>query len=179
MPLASLSLPRRRARRLGRTALTNPTAVFGRAVGRGPTRDRVAYLTSMTARTRRHRLDFSTRRGRGACRAFFMVGGHVRRLSDVAARVAAAGHEVGNHTLRHRAPFPRPTRDPRGLRAHARVSSRQRHAAAHLSRAPHGLSQPFVGVATRVSAYVFGWTFGVWDSDRRVSAEESEPACAA
>ena len=40
-------------------------------------------------------------------------------------------------------------------------------------RAPHGYRNPFVGVATRRLGYtVFGWTFGVWDSDPRVSAEE-------
>jgi len=40
-------------------------------------------------------------------------------------------------------------------------------------RAPHGYRNPFVGVATRRLGYtVFGWTFGVWDSDPRVSADE-------
>src|SRR2546427_299637 len=40
-------------------------------------------------------------------------------------------------------------------------------------RAPHGYRNPFVGVTTRRLGYtVFGWTFGVWDSDPHVSAEE-------
>ena len=40
-------------------------------------------------------------------------------------------------------------------------------------RAPHGYRNPFVALAARRLAYtVFGWTFGVWDSDPRVDAEE-------
>ena len=40
-------------------------------------------------------------------------------------------------------------------------------------RAPHGYRNPFVTAATRRLRYtVFGWTFGVWDSDPRVSSEE-------
>ena len=42
-----------------------------------------------------------------------------------------------------------------------------------LSTHPHGYRNPFVGVTTRRLGYtVFGWTFGVWDSDPRVSADE-------
>src|ERR1051325_7873142 len=40
-------------------------------------------------------------------------------------------------------------------------------------RAPHGYRNPFIASATRRLGYtVFGWTFGVWDSDPRVAAEE-------
>src|SRR5256886_10231520 len=40
-------------------------------------------------------------------------------------------------------------------------------------RAPHGYRNPFVTAATQRLGYtVFGWTFGVWDSDVQVSAEE-------
>ena len=40
-------------------------------------------------------------------------------------------------------------------------------------RAPHGYRNPFVASAARRLAYaVFGWTFGVWDSDPRVGGEE-------
>jgi peptidoglycan/xylan/chitin deacetylase (PgdA/CDA1 family) len=39
-------------------------------------------------------------------------------------------------------------------------------------RAPHGYRNPFVSLAARRLGYtVFGWTFGVWDSDPRVAAE--------
>src|SRR3989441_12453480 len=39
--------------------------------------------------------------GLGVPAGFFMVGEHVRRFPGIARRVVAAGHEVGNHTLRH------------------------------------------------------------------------------
>src|SRR3989441_12099053 len=40
-------------------------------------------------------------------------------------------------------------------------------------RAPHGYRNPFVTRSARRLGYtVFGWTFGVWDSDPRVSAAE-------
>src|SRR5207253_201763 len=69
--------------------------LFGRAVGRGPTRDRVAYLTfddGPNAGATGAILDALAVEGVPA--AFFMVGGHVRRFPTLAARVAAAGHEV-------------------------------------------------------------------------------------
>src|SRR5256884_9658192 len=76
--------------------------LFGRAVGRGPTRERVAYLTfddgpnpGATAPI------LETLAASDVPAAFFLVGEHVRRFPEVARRVAAAGHEGGNHTLRH------------------------------------------------------------------------------
>src|SRR5438445_13803953 len=76
--------------------------LFGRAVGRGPTRDRVAYLTfddGPNAGATGAILDALA--GEGVPAAFFMVGGHVRRFPTLAALVAAARHEGGHHTLRH------------------------------------------------------------------------------
>src|SRR5216117_4004806 len=110
----------------------------------------------------------------GVPAAFFMVGEHVRRFPAIAQRVAAAGHEVGNHTLRHRKLH---LRGPHAIREElestheiiADVTGR----APRAFRAPHGYRNPFVTAATRRLGYtVFGWTFGVWDSDVRVSAEE-------
>src|SRR2546426_4743021 len=88
--------------------------LFGRAVGRGRTGERVAYLT------------FDDGPNPGATEpiletlaawdvpaAFFLVGEHVRRLPAVAHRGRAARHEVGNHPLRHQKPpfcGPRPER---------------------------------------------------------------------
>src|SRR5438477_612692 len=72
----------------------------------------------------------------------------------------------------------------RGLRVYYALhaaSSPRRHAlilettgrAPRAFRAPHGYRNPFVARATRRLGYtVFGWTFGVWDSDPRVAAEE-------
>src|ERR1044072_5889469 len=103
-----------------------------------------------------------------------LVGEHVRRFPQVARGVAQAGHELGNHTLRHRKlHFAGPARIREELeRTHALIVETTGRAP-RAFRAPHGYRNPFVASATRRLGYtVFGWTFGVWDSDPRVAAEE-------
>ena len=149
--------------------------LFGRAIGRGSNVGRVAYLTfddgPNPGATEPILQTLETER---VAAAFFMVGEHVRRFPAIAQRVAAAGHEVGNHTLRHRKLHlsgPRAIRDEleRTHEIIAGVTGR----APRTFRAPHGYRNPFVTITTRRLGYtVFGWTFGVWDSDARVSAEE-------
>jgi len=149
--------------------------LFGRAVGRGPRDGRFAYLT----------FDDGPNPGAtepiletlAACNVaagFFMVGEHVRRFPEVARRVAAAGHEVGNHTLRHKKLHllgPRRIREE--LERTHDILATTTGRAPRVFRAPHGYRNPFVARATRRLGYtVFGWTFGVWDSDARVSAAE-------
>src|SRR2546422_4571413 len=76
--------------------------LFGRVIGRGPGAGRVAYLTfddGPNPGATEPILD--TLAGLGVPAGFFMVGEHVRRFPGIARRVVAAGHEVGNHTLRH------------------------------------------------------------------------------
>src|SRR6266550_3971815 len=82
--------------------------------------------------------------------AFFLVGEHVRRFPEVARRVAAAGHEVGNHTLRHQKLH---FRGPRGIReelerTHELIVDTTGRVPRSF-RAPHGYRNPFVGLATR------------------------------
>ncbi len=48
---------------------------------------------------------------------FFQCGANVARLSEVARRVAEAGHEIGNHTYTHRRLCPRLSRSPNLLGA--------------------------------------------------------------
>ncbi len=149
--------------------------LFGRAVGRGPTRERVAYLTfddGPNPAATGPILD--TLAASNVPAAFFLVGEHVRRFPAVARQVAARGHEVGNHTLRHRKlHFQGPRRIREELeRTHELIVDTTGRVPRSF-RAPHGYRNPFVGVATRRLGYtVFGWTFGVWDSDPRVSADE-------
>lgn len=100
--------------------------------------------------------------------AFFMVGEHVRRFPDVARRVRAAGHEIGNHTDTH---CKLHRRGPNRIRAELSAAHRtivdQVGIAPRIFRAPHGYRNPFVGAATHRHGYqTLGWTFGVWDSDR-------------
>src|SRR5216110_253709 len=100
-------------------------SLFGRAVGRGPTRERVAYLTFDDGpNPGATEPILETLAASDVPAAFFLVGEHVRRFPKVARRVAAAGHEVGNHTLRHQKLHFRGPRRIRGARAHARVDRR-------------------------------------------------------
>ncbi len=149
--------------------------LFGRAIGRGSRAGRVAYLTfddgpnPGATEPILHTLETE-----GVPAAFFMVGEHVRRFPAIAQRVAAAGHEVGNHTLRHRKLHLRgPHTIREELESTHEIIADATGRAPRTFRAPHGYRNPFVTAATRRLGYtVFGWTFGVWDSDVRVSAEE-------
>lgn len=100
--------------------------------------------------------------------AFFMVGRHVRLFPELAREVAAAGHEVGNHTDSHTK-----------LHLRSPAAIRRELSAAHESilevtgraprsfRAPHGFRNPFVvPLAARLGYRVVGWSFGVWDTAR-------------
>src|SRR5213592_3682468 len=149
--------------------------LFGRVIGRGPGAGRVAYLTfddGPNPGATEPILD--TLAGLGVPAGFFMVGEHVRRFPGIARRVVAAGHEVGNHTLRHpKLHFRGPRRiDAELTGAHAVIANATGRAPRSF-RAPHGYRNPFVTRSARRLGYtVFGWTFGVWDSDPRVSAAE-------
>jgi len=149
--------------------------LFGRVVGRGPRAGRVAYLTfddgPNPAATEPI---LETLAAEGVPAAFFMVGEHVRRFPHVARRVAAAGHEIGNHTLRHRKlHFAGPARIRDELEHTHALIVETTGRTPRAFRAPHGYRNPFVTrTARRLGLTVFGWTFGVWDSDPRVAAEE-------
>ena len=149
--------------------------LFGRAIGCGPTGERVAYLTFDDGPNPRATEPILETLAASATPAvFFLVGEHVRRFPAVARRVVGAGHEVGNHTWRHRKLHvlgPRRIREELE-RAHELITEAT-GASLRTFRAPHGYRNPFVRSVTRRLGYtVFGWTFGVWDSDPRVSADE-------
>ena len=143
--------------------------LFGPVIGRGPSDRRVLYLTfddgpspSATDRV------LDTLEARDVPAAFFLLGSHVRMHPRIALRVGRSHHAIGNHTQRH------PKLHVKGRRF---IEGELR--AAHASivdvvgrvpqsfRAPHGLRNPFVHAVARELGYdVFGWTLGVWDSDR-------------
>jgi peptidoglycan/xylan/chitin deacetylase (PgdA/CDA1 family) len=149
--------------------------VFGPVVGRGRRDSRVAYLTfddgpnaGATDRI------LETLAAASVPAAFFMVGEHVRCFPDIARRVANAGHEIGNHTLRHRKlHFQGPRRIREELERTHEIIGATTGRTTQSFRAPHGYRNPFVTIRARRLGYtVFGWTFGVWDSDPSVSAED-------
>jgi peptidoglycan/xylan/chitin deacetylase (PgdA/CDA1 family) len=149
-------------------ALEPNNSLFGRVTGRGP-RHRRVYLTfddgPNPAATPRiletlARLD--------APAAFFMVGRHARWFPGVARAVAASGHTIGNHTETHvKLHLQGPARIARELAAgHASITATA-GVEPRFFRAPHGYRNPFVlREARRRGYWVFGWTLGVWDTDR-------------
>lgn len=153
----------------------SPTSqLFGAVIGRGSRHGRSLYLTfddgprpGVTDRI----LEALARDGVPA--TFFLVGAAVRRHRAIAHSVAGAGHEIGNHTRSHRK-----------LHRLGRAAIRAEIVGGHEDivevtgeiprafRAPHGYRNPFVGRVTRRLRYcTFGWTFGVWDSDRPPAEE--------
>jgi peptidoglycan/xylan/chitin deacetylase (PgdA/CDA1 family) len=142
--------------------------IFGPSVERGP-RSRRIYLTFDDGPNERATpAILATLAASGVPAAFFMVGDHVRRFTDIARDVVNEGHMVGNHTHNH-------------LKLHFAGRKRIRHQleVAHRAiewatgetprafRAPHGYRSPFLKSITLDMSYtVFGWTFGVFDTAR-------------
>src|SRR5439155_1147272 len=134
--------------------------LFGRAVGRGPTRERVAYLSfddGPNPGATEPMLE--TLAASDVPAAFFLVGEHVRRFPEVARRVAAAGHEVGNHTLRHqKLHFRGPRRIREELERTHELIVVTTGRVPRSFRAPHGYRNPFVGVALALKFFTgFPW----------------------
>jgi len=145
------------------------STLFGPVIGRGPREGNSIYLTfddgpspSATERI------LSTLEARHVPAAFFLLGRHVRMHPRLSSRLAHTGHEIGNHTQRHAKLH---------LKGRRFIEAELR--AAHASivdvvgrvprafRAPHGFRNPAVHAVARELHYdVFGWTLGVWDTDR-------------
>src|SRR2546428_3360052 len=145
---------------------------FGRVIGRGSRRGRVAYLTfddGPNAGATEPIL--ATLAAHQVPAAFFLVGEHVRRFPAVARRVADLGHVVGNHTLRHRKlHFCGPARIREELERTHEIIGDVTGRVPGAFRDPDGDSNSFVTNTTRSLGFtVFGWALGVVGSDARVS----------
>ena len=141
--------------------------LFGPVIGQGPRSHDAVYLTfddGPNARATEPILETLERFQVPA--AFFMVGRHVRRFGDVARRVAAAGHEIGNHTETHvKLHLRSPGRIRFELESAHRAIVEATGRTPRSFRAPHGYRNMFVPQVVRSFDYrVFGWSFGVWDS---------------
>ena len=145
------------------------SSLFGRVIGRGPREGRTLYLTfddgpnpGVTDRI----LDVLEERGVPA--AFFLLGRHVRLYPRIASRLARSPHVIGNHTQHHPKLYLRGRRFIEGEihAAHASITDVLGQTP-RCFRAPHGLRNPAVHAVARELGYdVFGWTLGVWDTDR-------------
>jgi peptidoglycan/xylan/chitin deacetylase (PgdA/CDA1 family) len=144
------------------------SALFGPVIGRGPRRP-VLYLTFDDGpRPSSTEPILETLAQYRVPAAFFLVGTAVRHYPDTARRIAACGHELGNHTRRHRKLH---RLGPKAVSAELvgghydvveTVGQEPR-----MFRAPHGYRNPFVSrTAAQLDYQVVGWTFGVWDSAR-------------
>lgn len=145
------------------------STVFGPALGRLPTHERVVALTfddGPNPEATPAILDALSRAGIHA--TFFILGRHAERWPDLVRRVHAEGHAVGNHGFYHRKlhfKSPAYVRDDmaRGADAIAQACG----ARPALFRAPHGFRSPWVNrIAHSMGERVIGWSLGVWDSDR-------------
>lgn len=152
---------------LAHGALAPNSPVFGPVVGRGP-RDRALYLTFDDGPN-----PFATERivrlleREYVPATFFMVGRHVERYPEVARLVARAGFGLGNHTHSHRRlALAGPARTAWEVRAAHEAIEAAAGRPPTCFRAPHGYRNPYLRRAVAAYGYqVFGWTFGVWDTD--------------
>jgi len=145
------------------------STLFGPVIGRGPREGKTLYLTfddgpspSATDRI------LDTLMSRGVPAGFFLLGRHVRMYPRLASRLAECRHAIGNHTQRHPKLHLRGRRfiETELLEAHASITDLVGRVP-RAFRAPHGFRSPLVhAVARDLGYFVFGWTFGVWDSDR-------------
>jgi peptidoglycan-N-acetylglucosamine deacetylase len=143
--------------------------LFGRALSRLPTRERVVALTfddgphpDNTPRV----LDVLADEGVAA--TFFVLGRHAERWPNIVRRAVNEGHEVANHGYFHqRLHFAGPGRVRADLERGTATVARASGIRPRFFRAPHGFRSPFVTpVAKSLGQTTVGWTYGVWDSDR-------------
>jgi peptidoglycan/xylan/chitin deacetylase (PgdA/CDA1 family) len=155
-------------------ALDPNSRIFGPVVSQGPRQGDRVYLSfddgpnpGATSRI----LDILAEHD--ACATFFLVGRHAEMFPDLARRVAASGHDLGNHTYDHRK-----------LHLMSQGAIRRELVDAHdaiaeaagvepaLFRAPHGYRNPFVAMEARRLRYTtFGWKGRVFDTARPGPAE--------
>ena len=143
--------------------------VFGRALGRLPMRRQQVALTfddGPNPRATPRILDIL--RSESVPATFFLLGRHVERWPQLAHRVAADGHDVGNHGYHHRKLH---LRSPEYIRRDLRLGTDAIELACGVRpkyfRAPHGFRNPWVNVAaSELGQRTIGWTLGVWDSDK-------------
>jgi peptidoglycan/xylan/chitin deacetylase (PgdA/CDA1 family) len=100
---------------------------------------------------------------------FFVLGRHAERWPELVARMAAEGHQLGNHGYWHRKLH---RRTPAYVRDDLTRGTDAILAAAGLTglrhfRAPHGFRNPWVTpIARSLGQRTVGWSLGVWDSAR-------------
>jgi peptidoglycan/xylan/chitin deacetylase (PgdA/CDA1 family) len=120
-------------------SVSKGSQLFGPSIYRGPGRRRTIALTfdDGPSEATPYLLDYLDREGVWA--TFFQCGKNVQRLPHVAGRVAAAGHQIGNHSYSHpRLPFKSPEFIDREFTMAQKVISYETGMTPMLLRAPYG-----------------------------------------
>lgn len=98
---------------------------------------------------------------------FFLVGKQVECYPDLARRITAEGHTIGNHTYTHHVlPLKGPSAIRHEIKRTEKVIVGVTGVRPALFRPPHGWRNPFVNHVVRRCGYcLVAWTLGVWDTD--------------
>lgn len=103
---------------------------------------------------------------------FFCIGQKAERFPDIVRRVAAEGHEIGNHSYRHESKFPlygkrRMTEDLLKTRRILEAVSGQE---VRLFRPPFGVTNPTVGSVVKQLRWVtIGWSIRSFDTQAQTA----------
>jgi peptidoglycan/xylan/chitin deacetylase (PgdA/CDA1 family) len=116
------------------------SAVFAPSVWRGPSNRRALALTFDDGPSEGTPAILEILARHNAPATFFLCGANVDRLPGIAREIAAAGHEIGNHSYSHPYLF---LRSPAGIAAELQRAQEAIHARTgatpHLFRAPYGV----------------------------------------
>jgi len=99
---------------------------------------------------------------------FFVLGKKVELYPEAIKKIAAEGHEIGNHGYSHEV---LPLRGPADIREEIAKTGKLVFSLTgqklRLFRAPHGWKGPFLASTVSKAGYkLVSWTSGVWDTDR-------------
>ncbi|HEK86828.1 MAG: polysaccharide deacetylase family protein [Candidatus Saccharicenans sp.] len=99
---------------------------------------------------------------------FFVLGQKVELYPDSLKKIAADGHEIGNHGYSHEV---LPLKSPAKIRSEIKKTEKLIISLSgqkpELFRAPHGWKGPWLKKTVQKSGYeLVSWTTGVWDTDR-------------
>ncbi len=99
---------------------------------------------------------------------FFLIGQNCEKYPAAVKRLAAEGHEIGNHTWAHEVlPLKPPSLIEDDIAKTSEVIEKYTGRRPVLFRAPHGWRNPWVNVAARkLGCTPVAWTLGVWDTAR-------------
>jgi len=149
--------------------LDHKSPLFGRVFWRGPKNLRVMSLTFDDGPTEPYTsaiLDILKKYQVKA--TYFVLGRKIELYPEALRKIAADGHEIGNHGYNHKVLL---LKSPSEIKAEIKqtedliLSLTGKKPA--LFRAPHGWKGPCLKKAVREAGYeLVSWTTGVWDTDR-------------